>query len=85
MIVNAALLFYNDECTITVYERHPDIYDRVIENPEFHILDYQVIEGFIDTENHFYNREEAFSEAIICHQINPNDLKTFRLYSEDLW
>ena len=49
-------------------------------------------EGFIDTENNFYDREEALGHARLCNQLSATTivykqehLETRELYSEDLY
>lgn len=89
-ITEAAIRFFNDDVQIIVHgknhERHPDIYDRVTDNPNFHILDYEIQEGFIDEYNHFYNRIDAFDIARHCNQITRYVRRgRIELYIEDLW
>lgn len=50
------------------------------------------IEGFIDHNNNFLDREEAFKHALTCGQISQHDAwyridnrYTAELYSEDLY
>lgn len=48
-------------------------------------------EGFIDTENNFYDREDAYQHALMCGQLSAStkELKhehhEIELYSEDLY
>lgn len=50
-----------------------------------------IIEGFLDSENNFYDRTEAFKHALKCGQLSmatrwyKRDNREIELYSEDLY
>jgi hypothetical protein len=47
---------------------------------------YKIIEqGFIDNKNVFYNRYDAFEEALRCNQISIEESRLHLLFSEDLY
>jgi len=51
-------------------------------------VDYkEIAQGFLDEEDNFYNRTEAWKHAYLHDQINPDALEhtTQELFSEDLW
>ena len=50
--------------------------------------DYETIkQGFLDENDNFYDRREAWKHAYVNRQIHPNAIEhtTPELYSEDLW
>lgn len=50
-----------------------------------------IVQGFISTDNNFYNREEALKEFLSCGQASAEDRQRIKvrgytkLYSEDLY
>lgn len=91
MIICAALRLVNNKQDIVIpCHRHHNGYeilrDLVI---DYHKFD--IIEGFIDHQNKFLNRKEAFVHWNMCGQSSAEDrqrkFKTeeIELYSEDLY
>ncbi len=83
MIVNVALkvngVIVNAK---TGKSRHRMVYE---ENPNINSSS-EVIEGFVDEKNNFYNRIEAVKYAIKCKQIDKRFYaKNESLFSSDLW
>lgn len=86
MIVCAAL---KDKKTNKVFcgVRHSDIYE-MLHNFSYH---GDFIEGFVDEDNDFYNRSDAYCYALDHHQL-PRTVVEWKeekfeteLYSEDLY
>ena len=49
-------------------------------------IDYkEITQGFLDEENNFYNRVEAWHEAYKHRQLKMVDPSYHELFSEDLW
>lgn len=49
-------------------------------------IDYkEIAQGFLDEEDNFYNRIEAWNEAYKCNQLMVIDNTSKELFSEDLW
>lgn len=94
MILCAALLIENKETNIREIlpcRRHGDginFFYATDLNDKWRIK----TEGFIDTENNFYDREDALGHARICGQLSATTREykrerseTRELYSEDLY
>lgn len=88
MILAAAVKFYiekTNEEVILCGHRHCDVFEQLGLLGFEPQKGYKEIEqGFIDDENNFLTREEAYFHAVDCWQIE-DDRNTKILYSEDLW
>ena len=92
MITKACVIIFDKsgkKYTIPCH-RHSDAYWIISQFLSQHKIDRsRTIEGFLDEENNFYNRYEAYDHAVLTGQIidirEADDLKICELYSEDLW
>ena len=97
MITEAAIQLISKSSNILEFkgnnhQQHCDIYETIY-NLGIKTKNYKVIEGFIDENNIFYDRYEAFNYAKNCHQLSEDyDKEQFyvfnegqQLYTEDLW
>ena len=83
-----------DEEVIIPCHRHADDYEIL---NALHYRDgkeyYALVEGFLDENDNFMTRAEAFEEALRCEQLNETfynsetvaAVRSRILYSEDLW
>ena len=89
MIVKAAVkilnLHTNEEMIIPCH-RHCDAFYILKMFNMRRDIDYKEIEqGFLDEEDNFYNRVEAWHEAYKHRQLQMVDPSYHALFSEDLW
>lgn len=48
--------------------------------------DYKILDqGFLNEKGEFLNRQDAYWEAVRCHQYNGRRSMIGELFSEDLW
>ena len=95
MILAAAIKFHIEKTNKDVVlcgVRHGDIYKQLKAIGFKPRCDYTEIEqGFVDHNNTFLTREEAYTHAKYCGQLaskiiaDREDLQGFNLISEDLW
>lgn len=90
MIVSAAVKVFvyplNKEIVIKCH-RHCDAYE-ILHDFNYRNEDYETIEqGFLDENDNFYNRVEAWKHAYLHDQINPDAIEhpVQKLFSEDLY
>lgn len=90
MIVSAAVKVFvyplNKEIVIKCH-RHCDAYE-ILHDFNYRNEDYKTIEqGFLDEDDNFYNRVEAWKHAYLHDQINPDAIEhtVQELFSEDLY
>lgn len=95
MILAAAIKFnINNKEVVLCGARHGDVYKQM-ENlgfiPKHNYDEYEEIEGFIDHNNNFLTRPEAYEHAKMCGQIaakimyEREEQSRYNLISEDLW
>lgn len=92
MITRACVIIFDKKgkkYTIPCH-RHSDAYWIISQFlSQYKIDKSRTIEGFLDEENNFYNRYEAYDHAILYSQIiderEADDFKACELFSEDLW
>ena len=91
MITHAAVkilnLHTNEEIVIPCH-RHCDAFYILKQFAYKKNVDYkEIAQGFLDEEDNFYTRVEAWNHAYLHDQINPDALEhaTQELFSEDLW
>lgn len=90
MIVKACVIVYDKEgakYTIPCH-RHSDAYWIISQFlSQYKIDKSRTQEGFLDEQNNFYNRRDAYDEAVACDQIidrrEPGQAGV--LFSEDLY
>lgn len=63
-------------------ERHSDILTFMLDNNIY--LD-DIIQGFVDDHNKFYNRHDAAIHAFECGQLKDDKVCPDIILSEDLW
>ena len=89
MITSAAVKVFiyplNKEITIKCH-RHCDAYE-ILYDFNYRREDYETIEqGFLDENEKFYTRAEAWNHAQSCNQIKlASEHISGQLFSEDLW
>ena len=89
MIVSAAVkikdLRQNKEIIIPCH-RHCDAFYILKQFSYKKDIDYkEIAQGFLDEEDNFYTRIEAWNEAYKCNQLMVIDNTSKELFSEDLW
>ena len=90
MIVKAAIkilnLHTNEEMIIPCH-RHSDAFYILKQFAYRKDIDYkEIAQGFLDEDDNFYTRIEAYKHAYYNEQIDKmQDYKVKELYSEDLW
>ena len=88
MIARAAVKLHIDWRNKTVVipcHRHADAYEIMYELGCIKGKDYQTLcEGFLDENNNFLTRQEAYIEAERCNQLKSEENSCI-LYSENLW
>ena len=87
MIVKAAVkilnLHTNEEMIIPCHRHSDAFYILKLLNMR-QSQDYtQLVQGFLDENDNFYNRLDAKKHAKLCHQITDTEYE--ELFSEDLW
>ena len=96
MIIAAAIKIKAANDIVIAGLRHSDCYETLYKlNPSLSLeakKNGQIIEGFIsNTSFSFFNREDAYIEALMCGQLSAsvkaqkNSAKEKTLYSEDLY
>lgn len=90
MIVKACVIVYDKEGTKYTIpcHRHSDAYWIISQFlPHYKVDKPRTQEGFLDEQNNFYNRYDAYVEAFDCGQIidqrEPGQVGV--LFSEDLY
>lgn len=88
MITKAAVVVLNlhtNEKMVIPCHRHCDaFYILKLFNMRRNIDYKEIAQGFLDEENNFYTRIEAYKHAWQCKQIN-GDYNPTELFSEDLY
>ena len=89
MIVKAAVkimdLRQNKELIIPCH-RHCDAFYILKEFGYKKNIDYkEIAQGFLDDEDNFYDRYEAYKHALSLNQISKETIVYKELFSEDLW
>ena len=89
MIVSAAVKIKDlrqDKEIIIPCHRHCDAFYILKQFAYKKDIDYkEITQGFLDEEDNFYNRIEAWNEAYKCNQLMVIDNTSKELFSEDLW
>ena len=89
MIVKAAVKIFdmrqNKEIIIPCH-RHCDAFYILKEFNYKKNIDYkEIAQGFLDEDDNFYDRYEAYKHALNFNQISPETIVYKELFSEDLW
>lgn len=85
MVICAALKLVNKDKVIVIpCYRHSNGYET-LRSLHFDYHAYEVIEGFIITDNKFADRREAYQIAKENHQLPLEPVDDEELYSEDLY
>lgn len=89
MIVSAAVKIKDlrqDKEIIIPCHRHCDAFYILKQFAYKKNIDYkEIAQGFLDEEDNFYTRIEAWNEAYKCNQLMVIDNTSKELFSEDLW
>ena len=89
MIVSAAVKIKDlrqDKEIIIPCHRHCDAFYILKQFAYKKDVDYkEIAQGFLDENDKFYTRIEAWNEAYKCHQLMVIDYTSKELFSEDLW
>ena len=89
MIVSAAVKIKDlrqDKEIILPCHRHCDAFYILKQFAYKKDVDYkEIAQGFLDEEDNFYTRTEAWNEAYKCNQLMIIDNTSKELFSEDLW
>lgn len=88
MIAKAAVKLYicwRNKTAVIPCHRHADAYEIMYELGYMKNKDYEILcEGFLDENDNFLTRQEAYIEAERCNQLKSEETSRI-LYSEDLW
>lgn len=89
MIVKAAVkvlnLHTNEEMIIPCHRHCDAFYVLHLFNMKQNVDYKQIDQGFLDENDKFYNRVEAWHEAYKYRQLKMVDPSHHELFSEDLW
>ena len=89
MIVKAAVkvlnLHTNEEMVIPCHRHCDAFYILHLFNMKQNVDYKQIDQGFLDENDKFYNRVEAWHEAYKYRQLKMVDPSHHELFSEDLW
>jgi len=89
MIVSAAVKIKDlrqDKEIIIPCHRHCDAFYILKQFSYKKDIDYkEIAQGFLDENDKFYNRVEAWNEAYKCNQLMIIDSTSKELFSEALW
>ena len=89
MIVKAAVMILNlhtkKEMIIPCHRHCDAFYILKMFNMRRDIDYIELAQGFLDENDKFYNRIEAWNEAYKCNQLMVIDNTSKELFSEDLW
>ena len=89
MIVSAAVKIKDlrqDKEIIIPCHRHCDAFYILKQFSYKKDIDYkEIAQGFLDEEDNFYARTEAWNEAYKCNQLMVINNTSKELFSEDLW